>query len=225
MMRQKSALIISSAIILGMFALSAWTWFHVPEQPIPVHFGPEGQPDRYGSKFEGLLLLPLVAFACNLLLTFLPRIEPRREHLLRSSKAYQAVWIVAIALLAAVHGSAIAIILGKSTNLSTTMVGTATGILLMVMGNYLGKVRSNFSFGIRTPWTLSSEKSWYKSHRLGGWLLFGLGLVCMLASIAGKPILFLWLLLVGTGGITLVLLGYSYLIWKNDPDKHRLGQE
>jgi uncharacterized membrane protein len=224
-MRQKSALIISSAIILGMFALSAWTWFHVPEQPIPVHFGPDGRPDRYGSKFEGLLLLPLVAIACNLLLTFLPRIEPRSEHLLRSSKAYHAVWIAAIALLAAAHGSAIAVVLGHSANLSTTIVGTATGTLLMVMGNYLGKVRSNFSFGIRTPWTLSSEKSWHRSHRLGGWLLFGLGLLCMLVSIAGKPILFLWLLLGGTSGITVVLLGYSYFIWKNDPDKRRLGQE
>jgi uncharacterized membrane protein len=105
------------------------------------------------------------------------------------------------------------------------MIGIATGILLMVMGNYLGKVRSNFSFGIRTPWTLSSEKSWNRSHRLGGWLLFGLGLLCMLASIAGKPILFLWLLLGGTSRITLVLLGYSCFIWKNDHDKRRLGQE
>jgi uncharacterized membrane protein len=224
-MRQKSALIISSIIILGMFVLSVWTWYHSPDQPIPVHFDPEGRPDRYGSKFEGLLLLPLVAIACNLLLSFLPRIEPRSEHLLRSSKAYSAVWIATIALLAVVHGSAIAVVLGQSTSLSTTMVGIATGILLMVMGNYLGKVRSNFSFGIRTPWTLSSEKSWHKSHRLGGWLLFGLGLVCMLVSIAGKPMLFLWLLLGGTVGITLVLLGYSYLIWKNDPDKRGLGQE
>lgn len=224
-MRQKSALIISSIIILGMFALSAWTWVHIPDQPIPVHFGPEGQPDRYGSKFEGLLLLPLFAIACNLLLSFLPRIEPRAAHLLRSSKAYHAVWIAVIALLAVLHGSAIAVVLGQSTGLSTTMVGTATGILLMVMGNYLGKVRSNFSFGIRTPWTLSSEKSWHKSHRLCGWLLFGLGLVCVLASIAGKPILFLWLLLGGTGGITLILFVYSYLVWKDDPDKPRLEHE
>jgi uncharacterized membrane protein len=90
-MHQKSVLIINKIIILGMFALSAWSWFHILEQPIPVHFGPEGQPDHYGSKFEGLLLLPLVAIACNLLLTFLPRIEPRSEHLLRSSKPYHVV--------------------------------------------------------------------------------------------------------------------------------------
>jgi uncharacterized membrane protein len=218
-MRQKSTLIISSIIILGMFLLSAWTWFHVPDQLIPVHFGPDGQPDRYGSKFEGLLLLPLVAIACNLLLSFLPRFEPRNEHLLRSSKAYNAVWIAVIALLAVVHGTSIAVVLGQSASLSTAIVGIAVGILLMVMGNYLGKVRSNFSFGIRTPWTLSSEQSWNKSHRLGGWLMFGLGLLCTLVSIAGKPFLFVWILLGGTGSITLILFAYSYIVWKNDPDK------
>jgi uncharacterized membrane protein len=218
-MRQKSALIISSIIILGMFLLSAWTWFHVPDQPIPVHFGPDGQPDRYGSKFEGLLLLPLVAIACNLLLSFLPRFEPRNEHLLRSNKAYHAVWIAVIALLAVVHGTSIAVILGQSTTLSAGIVGTTAGIFLMVMGNYLGKIRSNFSFGIRTPWTLSSEQSWNKSHRLGGWLMFGLGLLCTLASIAGKPFLFVWILLGGTVGITVILFAYSYFIWKNDPNK------
>ena len=53
----------------------------------------------------------------------------------------------------------------------------AVGLVLMVVGNYLGKVRSNFFFGIRTPWTLSSELSWNRTHRLAGRLLVALGLV------------------------------------------------
>ena len=53
----------------------------------------------------------------------------------------------------------------------------------MIIGNYLGKVRSNFFFGIRTPWTLSSERSWNRTHRLGGRLFFGLGLVAVVTPI------------------------------------------
>lgn len=224
-MNQKLALIISSTIVLGMFALSLWVWVNIPDRPIPVHFDINGQPDRYGSKAEGLMLLPLVATAANLLLVFLPKIEPRKEHLLRSSKAYSAIWISIMAFLGVVHGGAISVVLGQSARLSGTVVQIAVGILLMVMGNYMAKIRSNFFFGIRTPWTLSSEQSWSKSHRLGGWLLFCLGLGCTGVAIAGKSTLFLWLTLGGLGGITLILLVYSYLIWKNDPDKRRLGRE
>jgi uncharacterized membrane protein len=224
-MNQKSALIISSSIILGMFVLSLWVWGNIPDQPIPVHFNIEGQPDRYGSKFEGLLLLPLVATVTNLLLSALPRIEPRNEHLLSSSKAYGAVWIATIASLAVIHGSSIAVALGQAASLSSTVVQVAVGILLMVIGNYMAKVQSNFTFGIRTPWTLSSEKAWNKSHRLGGWLLFGLGLLCTAVAVAGNSTLFLWLVLGGTGGITLILMVYSYLIWKEDPEKRSFGHE
>jgi uncharacterized membrane protein len=224
-MNRKLALIISSAIILGMLALSLWTWVNTPERPIPVHFDIEGRPNAYGSKFEGLMALPLVAVACNLLFVFLPRIEPRAKNLLRSSKAYSATWIATIAFLAVIHGGVIAVVLGQSAKLPETILQIAVGILLMVMGNYMGKIRSNFFFGIRTPWTLSSEKSWHKSHRLGGWLLFGLGLGCTAVAIAGNSFLFLWLALGGIGGITLTLIIYSYLIWRDDPDKRRLGHE
>jgi uncharacterized membrane protein len=207
---QKSALIISSTIILGMLALSLWTWANIPDQPIPIHFGIDGQPDSYGNKFEGLMILPLVAIACNFLFVFLPRIEPRPENLLRSGKAYSAIWIATISLLAVTHGSAITVVLGQSATLPM-IVEVALGGLLMVMGNYMAKIRSNFFFGIRTPWTLASEKSWHKSHRLGGWLLFGLGLVSTAVAITGNSALFLWLVLSGTSGITLTLMVYSYL--------------
>ncbi len=224
-MNRKLALIISSVIILGMLLLSLWTWINIPDRPIPVHFNIEGQPDAYGSKFEGLIVLPLVAFACNLLFVFLPRIEPCAENLLRSSKAYSAIWIATIAFLAVIHGSAIAVVLGQSTKLPGSIVEIAVGILLMVIGNYMGKIRSNFFFGIRTPWTLSSEKSWRKSHRLGGWLLFSLGLGCTAVALLGNSALSLWLALGGSGGITLALMIYSYLIWKDDPDRRSLEYE
>jgi uncharacterized membrane protein len=224
-MNRTLALIISSAIILGMLVLSLWTWGNIPDRPIPVHFDIEGRPDAYGSKFEGLMVLPLVGIACNILFAFLPRIEPRAENLLRSSKAYSAIWISTIAFLAVVHGGAIAVVLGQTAKLPATIVQIAVGILLMVMGNYMAKIRSNFFFGIRTPWTLSSEKSWHKSHRLGGWLLVCLGLGCTAVAITGNSALFLWLTLGGLVGITVALTIYSYLIWKDDPDKRRLERE
>jgi uncharacterized membrane protein len=51
------------------------------------------------------------------------------------------------------------------------------------IGNVLGKLRSNFFVGIRTPWTLSSEHVWDQTHRWAGRLFVGAAAV--LAVLAG----------------------------------------
>jgi len=90
----------------------------------------------------------------------------------------------------------------------------------VVIGNVLGKVRSNFMFGIRTPWTLTSYRSWNRTHRLGGRLMVALGLVVIGATalgLRGEPLF----AIVGGGGGTLVVgvVVYSYLAWRADPDR------
>jgi uncharacterized membrane protein len=100
-----------------------------------------------------------------------------------------------------------------------TVISVGVSLLLAIVGNYLGKVRSNFSFGIRTPWTLSSERSWHKTHRLGGKLLFGIGIGGAIAALAHANQLFLLLILGGTIGTTLFLILYSYIVWRNDPEQ------
>ena len=48
------------------------------------------------------------------------------------------------------------------------MTFAAIGLMFIVLGNYMGKVRKNFFIGIRTPWTLASDEVWNRTHRLGG---------------------------------------------------------
>jgi uncharacterized membrane protein len=94
------------------------------------------------------------------------------------------------------------------------------GIMLFITGNFLGKIRSNFMFGVRTPWTLSSDLSWNRTHRLAGWLFVcgGAAMLCgAIAGLRGVPqivILFSWL------AVTLVAsTAYSYVVWRNDPHR------
>lgn len=91
------------------------------------------------------------------------------------------------------------------------VVMLAVGALLMVLGNYLGKLRKNFFVGIRTPWTLSSDSVWERTHRLGGWLFFGAGLLIMLCAALGGP---RWLVpaLILTAALIPAL--YSLLIYR-----------
>jgi uncharacterized membrane protein len=92
------------------------------------------------------------------------------------------------------------------------------GVLFSVLGSVLGKVRPNWFVGIRTPWTLSSTRSWDKTHRLGGRLFLACGiatLVCGLVRPASGVSVMLGTILPST----LVLVAYSYLVWRDDPDR------
>ncbi len=210
-------LIISILIVAVMFVLSAWAWMQLPAgAQIPVHWGPSGEPDGYGGKLMGLMLMPTIAAGLVILFEIIPRVEPRRENILRSRQAYNAVRVGLLLFLLGMHVVAVMAALGKTLNMSL-FVAVGMGLLMVVIGGYLGKVRSNYMFGIRTPWTLASDLSWEKSHRLGGRLFIISGLLTILSGIVA-PTWSVWVLLFTILGSTVIVMGYSYQVWKHDPD-------
>ena len=104
------------------------------------------------------------------------------------------------------------------------VLSVATGLLFIVIGNVLGKVRSNFMFGVRTPWTLSSDLSWNKTHRLVGRLFVLLGLATIVVGVVGGTTAFVVVLLGGIGVVLVVAFVYSYQVWKSDPAKLKIGE-
>ena len=212
-------LIISGIVILGMLLISFWTWSQLPAgTEIPVHWGIDGQPDRYGGVFEGLFLLPLITAGVVALLYAVPYIEPRRFNLQQSLKPYYIVWILTVLLMGAIHVMANLWALGYSDSVPINIIlPIGLGIMFMGIGNFMGKVRSNYMFGIRTPWTLTSELSWNKTHRLGGKLFFVFGLVMLLDGLFFTGGNMFPIIMVGVIGILIVTFGYSYWIWKDDP--------
>jgi uncharacterized membrane protein len=210
--------LVSLFLLVAMFLLAGVTWSTAPDE-IPVHWGIGGEPDRYGGRFEGLLLAPLIALGIYGLLLVLPRIDPRRAHYERFSDVYALLRTAIVALLAGIH--LIMVLWARDVPVDTALATPLMiGLLLMVIGNYLGKLRSTWFVGIRTPWTLSSEESWNKTHRLGGKLFVAVGLALVIAS----PFQNLWTLYaIGAMGLAaLVLLtAYSYWVWRADPVAHR----
>ena len=212
-------LMISTIVVIAMFALSAWTWFQIPAgEQVPVHWGIDGQPDRYGSPLVGLFMLPLVSIALIALLYFIPRLEPRKFNLEQSIKPYRVVWVLTILFLGALHIVTTLWVLGYGDLAPINkLLPIGLGILFIGMGNFMGKVRSNYIFGIRTPWTLSSELSWNKTHRLGGKLFLGFGLILLIDGLLFAGAAMFPLTMIGVFAILAVVLPYSYWIWKNDP--------
>ena len=209
--------IFAIVVLVAMFALSGWAWTQIPaDTQIPTHFGVDGQPDSYGGKFEGLFLMPLVSVAVMVLMAFVPRFEPRRRNMQMSGKAYRALWIVLGLFFLALHVSIVLTALGYNVPMNL-VISIALGLMFVVIGNYMGKIRSTFMFGIRTPWTLASDLSWNKTHRLGGKLFVASGLAILITGIFA-PSLMVWVMLAFLAGVVLISFVYSYLVWRSDPE-------
>ena len=99
---------------------------------------------------------------------------------------------------------------GAGLNLNL-VIGIGLGLLFFVLGNYMGKVRKNFFVGIRTPWTLASDEVWYRTHRLGGWLFAAAGVITIVATLMGLPLLVMVASIALAGLVPVV---YSFLIYR-----------
>lgn len=219
----KNMLIFSGVIFFIALAVTAFAWTKVPaDAQIPIHWNAQGEVDNYGSKAFGLLIGPGLVFFLSLLLAFIPRMEPRIENLQQSQKAYKVVWVFVVLFMLGLHLITTSAALGKNINMAT-MMSFAIGVLFMAIGNYMGKIRSNFMFGIRTPWALSSEESWNKTHRLGGRLFFLTGLLVFISAFFQRGDLSFGLLIGGIFVILIVTYAYSYWVWKQDEDRKSIS--
>jgi len=208
--------LIPLSILAAMLAAAAWGWGRMPER-IPVHWNLDGEIDRYGGRFEGVLLLPLIAVGTYLLFLFLPRLDPGRDNYARFRGAYLTIRVAILVVLGAVHAAVLAGALGREVSLGRGITPLIAALFVAV-GLVLGKVRPNWFVGIRTPWTLSSKRSWTRSHRLGGWLFTLVGLSTLAASLVGAAAATAVLLAGGVATAT-VVLAYSYLVWRTDPER------
>jgi len=149
----------------------------------------------------------------------IPLIEPRRRNLERSATAYGAIWVGVMLLLGGLQLLVIGAALGASFDM-TRLVFFGTGALFIVIGNYLPKVRPNYMVGIRTPWTLTSDVAWTRTHRMGGRLFVIEGVAMILLGLVGVTgVALAGALIVGIVILLVVVFAYSYQVWKADPEK------
>jgi len=224
---------LSIIFILAMVTLSLWSMGQLPEDAqFAIHWNAKGVADGFAGAAVVLWMMPAMALGISALLAVVPFLDPRKSNLIRSSTPFLVAWIGTMLVLAFAH---MMVVLNATGQINISDISNGPGMikgLAIVIGGFftalgavMGKIRPNWFMGIRTPWTLSSDLSWDKTHRLGGYLFLATGLLTVLSALVFTPSLAL-LLLVG-GALTSIVIAiiYSWWAWKNDPVRETLVPE
>jgi uncharacterized membrane protein len=203
-----------SALVLAIAgAMSAIAFPRAPDR-LPVHWGVSGEPDRFGSRLEALWLIPAVMAGVWVLMRVMPRVDPRRANYARMQSTYDFMVNAILTVMLAFHSITVATALGYDVPIHR-VVPVVLGLFLIALGNVLPRARSNWTFGVRTPWTLSSDRVWARTHRVAGYLIAAAGAVTLFsATLPGA-----WPVIAAMTSIGLAAVGaviYSYLIWKQE---------
>jgi uncharacterized membrane protein len=200
-------------VIGGMFAATAWAWPQLPER-LPIHWNIHGEVDGWGNKFMGVLFMPLVVLGMYLLMLLLPLVDPGKANYQNFQKVYGIIRIVFVAYMAAIYAATLFAAFGHSINM-TSVILPLVGVLFIVLGNFLGKIRPNWFVGVRTPWTLSSQLSWDKTHRLAGWLFIVMGLLFFPVALIQTTWSLITMLVIDVVFVGWMVV-YSYVVYRND---------
>ncbi|MEM1087643.1 MAG: SdpI family protein [Pseudomonadota bacterium] len=227
----RNGVIASVFAIAIMTGVAVWVWISLPaDQQIPVHWNAAGEPDRWGTRSEAMIshyIVIGVSIFTAVLLAFMPKIDPRKANLEKSSKVYGISWIATMVLLACISVGT-GWLKVSSVNPDQSIEASAipfvrfviagTALLFLILGNYLPKTRPNWFLGIRTPWTLSSNQAWEKTHRLGGRLFMVVGVIGFVSAflLSGLALALVVPILAVSSALTSAI--YSYFAWRDADD-------
>ena len=205
--------ILALAIVALQIVIALGALPFLPEV-VPIHWGANGQANGYASKWVGALLFPLISVGLYLLMRFVAGNSPRlgsRENRVANTQVRTILTVGILLFFLIVQLCATAISLGIPIDMSFTM-NLAISVLFIVIGNFTGKMRRNFWMGIRTPWTITSDVVWERTHRFGGWLFVAIGLIGIPCSFV--PPLRFWVVIPLVVLASIALYIYSYLCYQ-----------
>lgn len=204
--------LINLFILVIPFIIIAIFWGKLPEK-IPMHWDFSGNVDTYYNKEIGIIIIPLFNILIYLLFLALPHIDPRGSNYKLFGKTYKILRFSINGLLLFIFMLIILSSLGYELNIGSIVINS-TVLLFLIFGNFLGKIKSNYFIGIRTPWTLENPEIWSKTHRLGGkiWVWSSLFMLVIAFFLNIKILIIVYFVYIGI--ILIIPTVYSYVLHK-----------
>lgn len=206
---------IFATIFLIAFALSlsASVLDRLPEQ-MASHWNTANQVDGYMPRFWGAFLTPLIGIVMLALFLVIPQIDPLKENIAKFREHFNTFITLIVAFLVYIHILTLLWNLGYDKfNMGAAMM-PALGLIFISAGIMIRKAKRNFFVGIRTPWTLSNDRVWDETHRIGSTLFIVSGSLALLGAVF--PDYAIWFILIPVLGTTLFLIVYSYVLYQRE---------
>ena len=178
---------------------------------MPIHWNMSGEPDNFAAKPFAVFGLPLILAFFHLICHIGASFDKRRINYSKAIEAMTYWFIPALSLILC----PMTLLASKGVDVKIeVIVPCLIGLMLVFVGNYLPKCKQNSTMGIRIPWTLESEENWNKTHRLAGRLWIIGGLVSIVCTFCGYPLL----LFAAVAVIVAVPVAYSFVLSRRQTD-------
>jgi uncharacterized membrane protein len=211
-MSTRTTVILALLFIAAAVAPSLTVYGRLPER-LASHWNLQDQVDGSMPRFWGAFLMPLIALVMLGLFLLLPAIDPLRANIGAFRGPFNTFILCLMVFLLYLHLLTILWNLGLQRFRMSTALMPAMGLLFVFVGLLLRRSRRNFIIGIRTPWTLSGDRVWDGTHRLGSVLFLGCGILTLLGAFLSGPVAY-GLVLAPVLGSSLFLAVYSYFLWR-----------
>ena len=213
-MSTRTTTIIVLLVIVGATLAGLLLWNRLPD-PMASHWNVNDQVDGYMSKFWGVLLVPLIALGMFLLFLAIPNIDPLKANIAQFREVFNLFIVLIVGFMVYIYALTLRWNLGYTNfGLGRAMM-PALGVLFIFVGYMLRKAKRNWFIGIRTPWTLSSDRVWEETHRIGAVLFTISGVLALLGSFFGGMTAFV-LIMVPLLGSAIFLVIYSYVLYQRE---------
>lgn len=211
----KKLLLAALLIIILSFIIGIISYNYLPDR-LASHWGPNGQVNGYMPKFWALFLMPMISIGMLLLFYFLPKLDPLKKNYEKFRKYYDSFILIIILFMFYIY--LLTILWNFKINFSMNYaLIPALGFLFIYMGIILKHLKRNWFIGIRTPWTISNEKVWDKTHKLGSILFIISGVITIIGIFFENYLLWFVLGPILVSAIWLVI--YSYLEFRKEEKK------
>ena len=185
---------------------------------VPMHWNIHGEIDRYGSRNELFLIAGINVFL-GVFMSAVAKIDPKQKNYTKFRETYDWMVIWTLGFMTVLMGVVLMETMEPGTINISKVACMMVGVLFIVLGNMMPKVKQNFFTGVKTPWALSSEVVWNKTQRLGGKSMVLGGVLILLSGFLsnGKAAVFLIILIAIL--ISILPMVMSYIWYKQEMDK------
>ncbi len=210
-MSTRTANIIVLILVVATFVAGFVLYPQLPDR-IASNWNASGEADGYMGKFWGAFLLPVVLLGLWFLYWIVPKIDPLKANIDQFKRYYNGFWIFLFLFLTYIYGLQMAWNLGARFDFVRAMI-PALSMLWYVVALVIENAKRNWFVGIRTPWTLSNDIVWERTHKLGGKLFKLMAAITLIGLLFGGEMTF-YLIIGAVIGISIIPVVYSYVEYR-----------